>query len=170
LSPSSSTETPFDLRALLRPPIYLPVSATAYELLSALEQQHGQFAIVVGEYGGTAGIVSLEDLLEEVVGEVWDEFDVDLQEPVTVIAPGHLLAKGSARVDEVEALVALGEEAGDSTSIAGLMLANVDLPPRRGATVTFGDVVLRIEDVDGMTVESVTIRYPPERHTVGAGL
>jgi CBS domain containing-hemolysin-like protein len=163
-------QTPFDLRALLRPPIYLPVSATAYELLSALEQQHGQFAIVVGEYGGTAGIVSLEDLLEEVVGEVWDEFDVYLQEPVTVIAPGHLLAKGSARVDEVEALVALGEEAGDSTSIAGLMLANVDLPPRRGATVTFGDVVLRIEDVDGMTVESVTIRYPPERHTVGAGL
>lgn len=157
-------ETPFDLRTMMRAPIYLPVSATAYELLSALEQQHGQFAIVVGEYGGTAGIVTLEDLLEEVVGEVWDEFDVDLQDPVTVIAPGHLLAKGSARVDEVEAFVALSEEANGSTSVGGLMLANVDLPPQRGATVTFGDVVLRIEDVHGMTVECVAVRYPPEQH------
>ncbi|MDT8306440.1 MAG: hemolysin family protein [Anaerolineae bacterium] len=156
--------TPFDLRTMMRPPIYLPVSATAYELLSALEQHHGQFAIVVGEYGGTAGIVTLEDLLEEVVGEVWDEFDVDLQEPVTVVAPGHLLAKGSARVDEVEAFVPLGEEAQLATSIAGLMLANVDLPPQRGDSVTFDDVTLRIEDLHGMTVECVTIRYPPEQH------
>jgi CBS domain containing-hemolysin-like protein len=155
--------TPFDLRALMDEPVFLPASATAYELLSTLEQRRVQFAVVIGEYGGTAGIVTLEDLLEEVVGEVWDEFDIDLQEPVTVIAPGHLLAKGSARLSEVEAFVALGEQAHRANSIGGLMLANVDLPPRRGDTVAFDDVVLRIEDVHGMTVECVAVLYPPEK-------
>jgi CBS domain containing-hemolysin-like protein len=155
--------TPFDLRALMDEPLFLPASATAYELLSTLEQRRVQFAVVIGEYGGTAGIVTLEDLLEEVVGEVWDEFDIDLQEPVTVIAPGHLLAKGSARLSEVEAFVALGEQAHRANSIGGLMLANVDLPPRRGDTVAFDDVVLRIEDVHGMTVECVAVLYPPEK-------
>ncbi len=154
--------TPFELRALMREPVFLPASASAYELLATLEKSRVHMAVVVGEYGGTAGIVTMEDLLEEVVGEVWDEFDVDLQEPVTVLAPGHLLAKGQARVDEVEAFVPLGDFAEGTTSIGGLMLAHVDLPPKRGDTVTAGDVVLRIEDLQGMTVERVTILYPPE--------
>lgn len=157
--------TPFDLRALMDEPVFLPSSATAYELMSALEHKRVQFAVVLDEYGGTAGIVTLEDLLEEVVGEVWDEFDIDLQEPVTVIVPGHLLAKGSARLDEVEAFVSLGGQTHEANSIGGLMLANVDLPPRRGDTVAFGDVVLRIEDVRGMTVESVAVLYPPEKES-----
>ena len=160
--------TPFDLRALMDKPVFLPRSASAYELLSTLEQQQVHMAIVIGEYGGTAGIVTLEDLLEEVVGEVWDEFDIDLQEPVTRIAPGHLLAKGSARLHEVEAFVDLGEHSNLIESIGGLMLATVDLPPRRGDTVELGDVVLRIEDVKGMTVECVAILYPPEKHQPGS--
>jgi CBS domain containing-hemolysin-like protein len=155
--------SPFELRALMDEPLFLPASATAYELLSRLEQRQVQFAVVIGEYGGTAGIVTLEDLLEEVVGEVWDEFDIDLQEPVTVIAPGHLLAKGSARLDELEVFVTLGEQDHEENSIGGLILANVDLPPRRGDTVSFDDVVLRIEDVRGMTVESVAVLYTPEK-------
>lgn len=155
--------TSFDLHDLMIEPTFLPESASAYELLSTLEKKRVHMAIVIGEYGGTAGIVTLEDLLEEVVGEVWDEFDVDLQEPVTIIAPGHLLAKGSAQLHEVEAFVSLGENENLIDSIGGLMLAHVDLPPRRGYTVEINDVVLRIEDVDGMTVESVAILYPPEK-------
>ncbi len=155
--------TSFDLHDLMVEPTFLPESASAYELLSTLEQKRVHMAIVIGEYGGTAGIVTLEDLLEEVVGEVWDEFDVDLQEPVTIIAPGHLLAKGSAQLHEVEAFVNLGENENLIDSIGGLMLAHVDLPPHRGYTVEINDVVLRIEDVNGMTVESVAILYPPEK-------
>lgn len=155
--------TPFDLHALMVEPAFLPESASAYELLSTLEQKRVHMAIIIGEYGGTAGIVTLEDFLEEVVGEVWDEFDVDLQEPVTVIAPGHLLAKGSAQLHEVEAFVNLGKNETLTDSIGGLMLAHVDLPPRRGYTVEINDVVLRIEDVEGMTVKSVAILYPPEK-------
>lgn len=154
--------TPFDLHEFMAEPVYLPESASAYELFSTLEKRRVHMAIVVGEYGGTAGIVTLEDLLEEVVGEVWDEFDIDLQEPVTVIAPGHLLAKGTARLHELEAFVDLREHTDLAGSIGGLVLANVDLPPRRGETVKFDDVLLRIEDVEGMTVECVSVLYPPE--------
>jgi len=157
-------ETPFDLRALMDEPVFLPESASAYELLATIEQKRVHMAVVVGEYGGTAGIVTLEDLLEEVVGEVWDEFDIDLQEPVTAIVPGHLLAKGSARLHEVKKYVDLGEHGNLADSIGGLMLTKVDLPPRRGDTVELGDIVLRIEDVQGMTVECVAILYPPEKH------
>jgi CBS domain containing-hemolysin-like protein len=154
---------PFDLQALISEPVYLPQSATAYELLSTLEQRRSHFAVVVGEYGGTAGIVTLEDLLEEVVGEVWDEFDIDLQEPVTVITPGHLLAKGSASLHEVEEYVDLGDHADLTTSIGGLLLAHVDLPPRRGDSITLpNNVTLSIEDVNGMTVEAVAIHYELE--------
>jgi CBS domain containing-hemolysin-like protein len=155
---------PYDLRTLMDEPVFLPDTASAYELFSTLEQKRVHMAIVIGEFGGTAGIVTLEDLLEEVVGEVWDEFDIDLQEPVTVITPGHLLAKGSARLHEVEEFVDLGEHRNLTASIGGLMLANVDLPPSRGDTVELGDIVLRIERVQGMMIECVAILYPPEKH------
>lgn len=156
-------QTPFDLRTLMDEPIFLPWSASAYELLATLEQSRVHIAVVVGEYGGTAGIVTLEDLLEEVVGEVWDEFDIDLKDPVTVVAPGHLLAKGAARVHELTPFVDLSDYAGDADSVSGLMLANVALPPQRGDTAEFDGVVLRIEEVQGMTVESVSVLYSPNK-------
>lgn len=156
-------QTPFDLRTLMDEPIFLPRSASAYELLATLEQSHVHIAVVVGEYGGTAGIVTLEDLLEEVVGEVWDEFDIDLKDPVTVVAPGHLLAKGSARMHELAPFVDLRDYAGDADSVSGLMLANVELPPQRGDTAEFDGVVLRIEEVQGMTVDSVSVLYSPHK-------
>lgn len=152
-------EAPFDLRQVMDEPVYLPESASAYELLATLEKRRTNFAVVVGEYGGTAGIVTLEDLLEEVVGEVWDEFDVDLQGPVTVIAPGHLLAKGSARLHELGHYVDLSRHGDTAGSVGGLLLSHVELPPRRGDSVELDGVVLRIEDLDGMTVESVTVLY-----------
>lgn len=154
---------PFDLRQIMDEPVYLPESATSYELLATMEKRRSNFAVVVGEYGGTAGIVTLEDLLEEVVGEVWDEFDVDMQEPVTSIAPGHLLAKGSARLDELDEFVDLSRYAHEAESVGGLVLAHVDLPPRRGDSVELDGVVLRIEDLDGMTVECVAVLFDPDR-------
>ncbi|MFW6098298.1 MAG: hemolysin family protein [Chloroflexota bacterium] len=151
--------TEFDLRQLMDEPVFLPESASAYELMSTLEKRRAHFAVVVGQFGGTAGIVTMEDLLEEVVGEVWDEFDVDPQEPVTEIAPGHLLAKGSARLHELAPYVDLSAHGTMADSIGGLVLAHVDLPPRRGDSVELDGVTLRIEDLEGMTVERVAVLY-----------
>lgn len=150
-------ESSFDLRNIMREPLFLPESASAYELFATLEKQQAHFAVVVGEYGGTAGIVTLEDLLEEVVGEVWDEFDVDAQEPITVISAGQLLVKGTARLHELQEHVDLSAYAGIADSIGGLLLAHVDLPPRRGDSVELDGVTLRIEELDGLTIERVTV-------------
>lgn len=151
--------TEFDLRQLMDEPVFLPESASAYELMSTLEKRRAHFAVVVGQFGGTAGIVTMEDLLEEVVGEVWDEFDVDPQEPVTEIAPGHLLAKGSARLHELAPYLDLSAHGEMADSIGGLVLSHVDLPPRRGDSVDLDGVTLRIEDLEGMTVERVAVLY-----------
>lgn len=155
-------EAPFDLRQLMDEPVFLPESASAYELMSTLEKRRAHFAVVIGEFGGTAGIVTMEDLLEEVVGEVWDEFDADLQEPVTKIAPGHLLAKGSARLHELASYVDLRRFEHVAESVGGLLLAHVDLPPRRGDSVELDGVTLRIEDLQGLTVETVAVLYEAE--------
>ena len=149
--------TPFDLQDMMYEPVFLPESASAYELFAILEKRQAHFAVVAGEFGGTAGIVTLEDLLEEVVGEVWDEFDVDPQEPVTVMAPGHLLVKGSTRLHELQEYVDLSRYVHIAGSVGGLVLAHVDLPPRRGDSVELDGVTLRIEDLDGLTVERVTV-------------
>ena len=85
------------------------------------------------------------------------------QHTVTVVAPGHLLAKGSARIHELAPFVDLSDYAGDADSVSGMMLANVELPPRRGDTAEFDGVVLRIEEVQGMTVESVSVLYSPDK-------
>lgn len=154
--------TPFDLRRLMDEPVFLPESASAYELMATLEKRRAHFAVVVGEFGGTAGIVTMEDLLEEVVGEVWDEFDVDPHEPVTEIAPGHLLVKGSARLHELEPYVDLSRFEAVADSVGGLILARVDLPPRRGDSVELDGVTLRIEDLEGLTIERVAVLYSVE--------
>ncbi|MDX1663755.1 MAG: hemolysin family protein [Candidatus Promineifilaceae bacterium] len=153
---------PFDMQQLMHEPLFLPRSASAYELLSAFETHRVHLAVVLGEYGGTTGIVTLEDLLEEVVGEVWDEFDIDPHDPVTVLGPGHLLAQGSARLDEVKPYVDLTPYAEDVTTVGGLMLANLNLPLHRNDQIAFDDVTLCIEDLEGMTVEAVSIFFPPE--------
>ncbi len=154
-------EQSLSLRQLMDEPVYLPESATAYDLLAALDQRRTQFAVVVGEYGGTAGIVTLEDLLEEVVGEVWDEFDVEQEGPVTLIEPGRLRVRGSARLDELQPYVDLSAYEGKAGSVGGLLLAHVELPPRRGAAVQLGGATLRIEEVDGMTIDRVSVHYDP---------
>jgi CBS domain containing-hemolysin-like protein len=158
-------DAPYDLRALLHDVPFVPEGLPADELLKILKRRHIHIAIVIDEYGGTAGIATLEDLLEEVVGEVRDEFDVDEDDHITVVKPGHLVALGITRLDELEAYVDLAEdEHTDSVdTIGGLMVANMPLPPQQGGEITIQNVTFRAELVDGLTVERVAVYFAVDK-------
>jgi CBS domain containing-hemolysin-like protein len=148
----------FDLRALLRPVIFVPANLPVKTLLSEFQKQRQQIAIVIGEHGGTLGLVTMEDLLEEVVGEVRDEFDVDEREPVTLVEPGHLVAQGTVRLEEVEAYVSLGEQ--EVQTVGGLVWAELGRRPEVGDQVSVGKVTLRVEAMAGLTATLVSLKFP----------
>jgi CBS domain containing-hemolysin-like protein len=158
------SEAPFDLRALLRPVPFVPVNLPVQTLLAQFQRKSQQIAIVMDEYGGTLGLVTMEDLLEEVVGEVRDEFDVDEKEPFTFVEPGHLMARGAARLEDLEEYVSLGQQ--DVQTVGGLVWDLLGRRPVVGDQVTVGGVTLRVEAMDGLTTTRVSLLFSvPEAST-----
>jgi CBS domain containing-hemolysin-like protein len=142
-------------------PEYYPVE----KLLTIFKRQRIHMAVVLDEFGGTAGIVTLEDLVEEVVGEVRDEFDKEL-EPVVKISPGVLETEGSYLIDDlVDNLtedVKLGdeEELPDVETVGGLIMAKLGRPPEVGDKVVYNQVRFTVLTTDGLAVERARIEYP----------
>ncbi len=152
---------PFHLSSLLHQVPVVPEGMYAEDLLHILKQQKVHMAIVIDEYGGTAGIVTLEDLVEEVVGEVRDEFDTGELPHIVVIEPGHLAVQGSTGLHELIPYLNLGEHDYDVETIGGLLLANINLPPQVGDEAVINNIRLRAEEVKGLAVERVSIHYAP---------
>ncbi|MBZ0295719.1 MAG: hemolysin family protein [Anaerolineae bacterium] len=150
-----------DLRSLLTSVPFVPEGLQADRLLTQFKKERVHMAIVLDEYGGTAGLVTLEDLIEEIVGEVHDEFDTDEEPSVTVIEPGHLVVSGETRLDEVSDYVDLQTENGDVETVGGILIGRIDLPPEIGAETTVNDATLRVEAANGMVIAKVSIHYPP---------
>lgn len=153
---------PFDLQDLLRQVSFVPETLPVKNLLTSFKRLHQHMAIVLDEHGGTLGLVTLEDLLEEVVGEVRDEFDTSEEEPVNLVRPGLLIALGTAKLEELEAYVRLPEHDYDVNTIGGLLLAELGRRPEIGDEIRANDVTFRIEDVDGLTIRRISAHYTPE--------
>jgi len=122
------------------------------------EMQAGQFhlAVVIDEYGGTAGVVTLEDLIEELVGEIVDEFDVE--EPLIVpLGGGQFRVSSKMDVDEVNELLGAELPAGDWDSIGGLVMAVTGHVPSEGESVEVDGHLLVAEKVQGRRIGSVRI-------------
>lgn len=151
---------PFDLHKLLRKAPVVPETAPVERLLSSFKKLHLHMAMVIDEHGSTVGLVTLEDLIEEIVGEVRDEFDVDEEEPITVVEPGHLRVQGTVLIEDLEEYVTFGDHEHDVQTIGGLALAALSRPPRVGDEMAFGDVRLRVEAVDGLAITRLSVFHP----------
>jgi len=144
------------VRPLLRPASFVPETKRVSELLKEMQARRTHLAIVVDEYGGTAGLVTLEDLIEELVGEIVDEFDADdpLLEP---LPNGDWRVSARLSLDEVNELLRLDLPEGDWDTLAGLVFNALGHVPNEGEAVEIGGHRLRAERVDGRRIERVRI-------------
>jgi putative hemolysin len=150
---------PFDLEAILRPIHYTPQSKKVDELLHQMQSEKVHIMIVLDEYGGTAGLVTLEDLLEEIVGEIRDEYDVAEEEPVTVVSDREAIVDASYPMGELNEMLDLGlEESEDYDSVGGYVMATLGQVPEAGATFDSGSVHWTVEKVNGRRVVKVRLR------------
>ncbi|MEW5985343.1 MAG: hemolysin family protein [Chloroflexota bacterium] len=157
-----STKGQLDVRLLLRPALAIPEDYPVEQLLAAFKRQRMHMAVVLDEFGGVAGIVTLEDLVEEVVGEVRDEFDVE-KEPLVELGPGLLEVAGSYLLDNLKDYVYLGpdEDLPDVETVGGLIVTRLGRPPRIGDKLIYpGDLHFTVLDVDGRAVARAKIEYP----------
>jgi putative hemolysin len=141
---------------LLRPAVIVPESKRVPELLKQFQRQQTQIAIVVDEYGGTAGLVTIEDLLEEIVGEIRDEYDVET-EPIVDEGNGRFVFKGKVDVDEVAQRLDVEIEREGFETLGGYLLTHLGRVPAVGEQVDIDGLHVEVLDVERRRINKVRI-------------
>ena len=148
-----------ELRTLLRSPVYIPESMTVDDLLHEFQRRKVHIAIVLDEYGGTAGLVTIEDLLEEIVGEIQDEYDTE--EPMVVrLSDEEARVDGRASIDELSELFDSNiefEDEDEYDTVGGLIYHRIGGVPRPGDQVSLDGLTLTVEKTDGRRVSKVLV-------------
>ncbi len=153
---------PFDLRLILRAAPEVPEDYSVESLLAAFKNEKLHMAIVRDEFGGSAGVVTLEDLVEEVVGEVRDEFDLE-REPYVQLEEGVVEVSGDYLLDDLSDDVYLGDEETlpDVETVGGLIVSQLGRPPVTGDSCEFGEgIVFTVLDVEGLAVTRARVEFP----------
>ena len=149
------------LESVARKPLFIPESAPLQALLQAFEQQRQHLAIVIDEYGGVEGIVSLEDLLEEIVGEIDDEFDALRAPQVMELAGGALLVGGACPLSLLNRRYGLDLNAEEASTLAGFVLELTGRIPSQGEKIQHGDLEFVIERARPNRVDQIRIEGRP---------
>jgi CBS domain containing-hemolysin-like protein len=149
------TEPP--LKTLMRSAYFVPESKRVSELLKDLQRRQAQMAIVLDEYGGTAGLVTVEDLLEEIVGEIRDEYDVE-SETVTDEGNGVFVFSGKVSVDEVRDRLGITIEREGFETLGGYLLAQLGRMPYVGETFEAGELAVEVLEVERRRITKVRVR------------
>jgi CBS domain containing-hemolysin-like protein len=149
------------VQAVLRPIPYVPESLGVPDLWERLNQEGSYLAVVFDEYGGTAGLVTREDVIEELFGEFQDEFDRE-RAPIMRIGPASFTVRGDTAILQINDELELDLPQRDTHSIAGFIMEELGRLPVPGDEVTFEGTVLRVQAVRNMTASSVRISFPPD--------
>jgi CBS domain containing-hemolysin-like protein len=153
---------------LAREPVYVPESLDLDSVLAALRTANSDLAIVIDEYGGTDGVVTVEDLVEELVGEITDEFDeAEVTTPVELTAPGGertFLVDGVLREDELAEQTGFRLPEGPYETLAGFLMARLGHIPVAGETVEFNGWEFTVVEVERRRIEQVRVVRPAENN------
>ena len=155
----------FSIRKILREPYFTYEYKRTTDLMIDMRKASVNLAIVLDEYGSTAGLVTLEDLLEEIVGEIRDEYDEDEEEPIREIQPGReYQVLGSAKLTDLNDALGTKLESEDYDSVGGYIIEQLDCLPREGESVTLEDGMrLVVDELDKNRIELVHIWLPEKR-------
>ncbi|MEK9612504.1 MAG: gliding motility-associated protein GldE [Flavobacteriaceae bacterium] len=155
----------FHWQSLLRPPIYVPENKKLDDLLKEFQQKKIHLAIVVDEYGGTSGLISLEDIMEEIVGDISDEFDEeDLSysklDDHTFIFEGKISLKDFFRVIHLDSTELFDQVKGDAETLAGLLLEIAKKFPKKNQKIRFNGYCFIVEELDQMRIKQIKVLLP----------
>ncbi len=140
---------------------YVPESKEADELLFEMQKKGEYMAVIVDEYGGAVGVLTIEDILEEIVGEIEDEYDKG-EKDYRVLGPGRYLIQARTRIEHIREFLPVDIPQGDYETLAGFLLHRMGRIPRRGETLQLGSVTFFIEDADLKSIKEVmAIVIPP---------
>jgi magnesium and cobalt transporter len=148
-----SQEEDFQLRDWLRPAVFIPESKRLSVLLRDFREHRNHIAIVVDEYGGVAGLVTIEDVLEQIVGDIEDEHDTDdIEDNIINVSETEFRIRGITELEQVnEALVTTFSDE-DNDTLAGFILKNLGRVPHKGETITIGNILFEIQRADARQV------------------
>ena len=145
----------------IRRPLLLPETLDLLESLGEMREQRRTFALVLDEHGGVAGVVSIRDILEQLVGDLADEFDDDDEATIVRIRDGRWLVDGQTHVDRVNEELGLDVPEGEYVTIAGFILDLAGEIPSPGATYTYGDWTFRVQSLERRRISEVVVEYHP---------
>jgi len=151
----------FSVRDIMREPYFTYEHKNTAELLIELRKSSISLAIVLDEYGVTAGLITLEDLLEEIVGEIRDEYDEDEEDPIVQLSEREFMVQGSANLDDICEDLDLDFTSEDYDTIGGYLIGLLDhLPEKNEVIITDDNVLLRVEQMDKNRIEKIYIKKP----------
>jgi CBS domain containing-hemolysin-like protein len=145
------------LTTLVRPAHFVPETKLVPELLKEFQRRGIQAALVVDEYGGTAGLVTIEDLIEEIVGEIRDEYDTEL-EPVVEETDGTFVFSGRTHVRELEERLRVRVEGDGYETVGGYLLAHVGRVPAVGETFDIDSLSVEVLEAERRRINRVRVR------------
>lgn len=154
----------FHVRDLLREPLYTYEYKNTAELMVEMRQTSNNMIIVLDEYGATAGMITLEDLLEEIVGEIRDEYDEAEEQELVEVGPGEYVVEGSMKLDDLNDQLDLELESEDYDSIGGLIIGQLDRLPEEGESVVCDGIRLVVDRLDKNRIDRVHMYLPKEQN------
>jgi putative hemolysin len=161
--------SPATLAAVMHPAFFVPDSMQISDLLRELQSRRTHMAVVVNEFGTVIGLVTIEDLLEEIVGEIRDEFDTDEEQPVQELPDGSLLVQGSVALEDLHDRFGTPfEESADYRTIAGFVLARLKRFPKGGEAITDQGFKITVVVLDGRRLRRIRIEGPFKRRGAAA--
>jgi putative hemolysin len=152
-----------DVRQAMRPILFVPENNPVDEVFALLQRKRYHAAIVLDEYGGTAGFVSLEDLIEEIFGELQDEFDTDTTPHVTVLSEDQVIVRGDMLIEELNEALDLNLPSTEVDTVGGLVLSTLGHVPAVGEQISLEDLTMTVEAMDGKGITSLRLEVTPEQ-------
>ncbi len=154
-----SLPTSTEIARKIRRTFMLPETMDLLESLSEMREQRRTFALVLDEHGGVAGVVSIRDILEQLVGDLNDEFDEDEEPGIVPIRQDRWLVDGQTHVDEVEAAIGITIPEGEYVTVAGFVLDLAGEIPAAGTIYRYGDWTFRVQSVEKRRISEIVIEY-----------